>query len=251
MRIDVCTLFPDLVEAHAATSLIGRARRLGLVEVVAHDIRASASDRHRSVDDTPFGGGPGMVMRADVVGAAVQTALDAGGSSRPRMLVMTPAGRRLDQASLHDLADEDRIVVLCGRYEGVDERVVDEFGFEPVSIGDYVVAGGEVAAMVVVEGVVRLVPGVMGNEESAVVESHEDGLLEAPVYTRPPDWRGHEVPAVLRSGDHAAVARWRRTEALRRTAAHRPDLLRAALADGRVTPDDLAAAGVDPATITR
>lgn len=251
MRIDVCTLFPDLVEAHAATSLVGRARRLGLVEVVAHDIRASAADRHRSVDDTPFGGGPGMVMRADVVGAAVQTALDAGGSRRPRMLVMTPAGRRLDQASLHELATEDRIVVLCGRYEGVDERVVDEFGFEPVSIGDYVVAGGEVAAMVVVEGVVRLVPGVMGNEESAVVESHEDGLLEAPVYTRPPDWRGHGVPAVLRSGDHAAVARWRRTEALRRTAVHRPDLLRAALADGRVTPDDLAAAGVDPATITR
>lgn len=245
IRFDVFTLFPDLSRAHAATSLLGRAVAEGLVAVEVHDMRDHGIGRHRQVDDTVFGGGPGMVLRPDVVAAA----LDAATPPQGRRLVLSPAGRRLDQQFLHELSTEDNVTLLCGRYEGIDQRVLDEYGFEAVSIGDYVVAGGEVAAMVVVEGVTRLVPGVMGSAASAWAESFEDGLLEPPVYTRPAQWRGRSVPGVLTSGDHAAVAAWRRAESVRLTVAARPDLVRDALAAGLLSRDELEAAEGTAATL--
>lgn len=245
IRFDVFTIFPDLVRAHASTSLLGRASSAGLVAVEVHDLREHGIGRHRQVDDTVYGGGPGMVLRPDVVAAA----LDAAGPPPGRRVVLAPAGRRLDQQVLHELSAEEAVTLVCGRYEGIDQRVLDEYGFEAVSIGDYVVAGGEVAAMVVVEGVARLVPGVMGTPASAWIESFEDGLLEPPVYTRPAQWRGRSVPAVLTSGDHAAVAAWRRAEAVRVTASSRPDLVRAALAAGLVRRDELEASEGGAATL--
>lgn len=245
IRFDVFTIFPALVRTHAAMSLVGRAVAAGLVAVDVHDIRDHGIGRHRQVDDTVFGGGPGMVLRPDVVAAAI----DAAALPPGRRIVMSAAGRRLDQQLLHDLSIEPALALLCGRYEGVDQRVVDAYGFEAVSIGDYVLAGGEVAAMAVVEGVARLVPGVMGRASSAWVESHEDGLLEAPVYTRPADWRERAVPPVLTSGDHAAVAAWRRRESVRLTAAIRPDLVRAALAAGSLSRAELEGAEGDAATL--
>jgi len=247
MRIDVFTLFPALVEAHAAESLLGRAVRDGLVELRVHDLRDHGIGRHRQVDDTVFGGGPGMVLRPDVVAASVQA---AGAAADARRLVMSPAGRRLDQGLLHELAGAPSLALLCGRYEGIDERVIDAYGFEAVSIGDYVVAGGEVAAAVVVEGVARLLPGVMGNIESSRTESFEDGLLEPPTYTRPARWQDRTVPEVLLSGNHAAIAIWRRSESIRRTAARRPDLLCSALAAGVVSQAEVQEAiGAEAATI--
>lgn len=244
-RFDVFTIFPDLVRAHAGTSLLGRAGRDGLVEVRVHDIRDHGIGRHRQVDDTVFGGGPGMVLRPDVVAASVE----AAALPRGRRIVLAAAGRRLDQQLLHELAGGPALALLCGRYEGIDQRVVDEHGFEAVSIGDYVLAGGEVAAMAVIEGVARLLPGVMGSAASAWVESFEDGLLEAPVYTRPATWRGRAVPSVLTSGDHAAVAAWRRTEAIRLTLRERPDLVQAALAAGTLSRAELEAAEGAAATL--
>ena len=222
MRIDVFTIFPDLVDGFADASLLGRARRGGRLDVRVHDLRQATSDPHRSVDDSPFGGGAGMVLMPEPLFAAVEQV------EPPRpLLLLGPGGRRFDQAWARELAAHGGFSMLCGRYEGVDERVRRHLVDGELSIGDYVLAGGEVAAMAVLEAVGRLVPGVMGNDESAEDESFGDGLLEYPHYTRPASFRGWDVPAVLTSGDHARVARWRRAQALRRTIEARPDLIEA------------------------
>lgn len=220
LRVDVLTIFPRLVDDFASESLIGKARRAGLIDLRIHDLRSVTLDPHRSVDDTPFGGGPGMVLTAPPIFETVE-AVDP-----PRPLVLlTPSGRRFDQAEARRLAGLDGFSLLCGRYEGVDERVRTGLVDEELSIGDFVLSGGEVAALVVLEAVGRLVPGVMGNEGSADEESFSDELLEYPQYTRPAVYRGMEVPDVLRSGDHGRIARWRRAQALRRTLERRPDLV--------------------------
>ena len=222
MRIDVFTLFPDMVDGFARESLLGKARERGLLDVRAHDLRAETTDVHHTVDDAPFGGGAGMVLMPEPIFRAVE------GVNPPRPLYyLGPAGRRFDQAMARDLAGLDGFSLLCGRYEGVDERVLEHLVDGELSIGDYVLGGGEVAAMVVLEAVGRLVPGVMGNAASAEDESFTGGLLEYPHYTRPADFRDWSVPEVLRSGDHARVGRWRRAQALARTAKRRPDLLAA------------------------
>jgi tRNA (guanine37-N1)-methyltransferase len=233
VRVDVFTIFPDMVEGFARHSLLGRARERGVLDVAVHDLRRWATGAHRSVDDAPFGGGAGMVLMPEPVFAAVE-AVDP-----PRPLyLLGPGGRRLDQPLARDLAAGDGFSLLCGRYEGVDARVGDHLVDDELSIGDYVLAGGEVAALVVLEAVGRLVPGVMGNAASAGEESFSDGLLEHPHYTRPAVFRGWSVPEVLRSGDHARIARWRRTAALRRTLGSRPDLIDAR---GGLTDDERAA----------
>jgi tRNA (guanine37-N1)-methyltransferase len=222
MRIDVITIFPDLVEGFASASLLGRARARGLLDVRVHDLRSAATDPHRSVDDAPYGGGAGMVLLAEPIFATVEAV------SPPRpLLLLSPGGRRFDQALARELAASAGFSLLCGRYEGVDDRVRTGLVDGELSIGDVVLAGGEVAAMVVLEAVGRLVPGVMGNATSADDESFSDGLLEYPQYSRPATLRGMDVPPVLLSGDHARVARWRRAQALARTLAERPDLLEA------------------------
>lgn len=220
MRVDVFTIFPDLIEGFASVSLLGRARSSGLLDIRTHDLRMSTTDAHRSVDDAPFGGGAGMVLMPEPLFAAVETV------DPPRPLyLLGPGGQVLDQALARELASGDGFSLLCGRYEGVDARVSNHLCDGELSIGDYVLNGGEVAAMVVLEAVGRLVPGVMGNRTSADDESFSDGLLEYPHYTRPARFREWDVPEVLRSGDHAAVARWRRAQALARTVARRPDLI--------------------------
>jgi len=233
VRIDVVTIFPDYL-APLELSLIGKARGAGLVDVHVHDLREFTHDRHRTVDDAPVGGGAGMVMRPQPWGEALDRVLTDGrkafdADAVPLLVVPTPAGRALNQALARKLAARPWLAFACGRYEGIDERVIEECEtVMPVlllSLGDYVLNGGEAAVLVVVEAVARLLPGVLGNAESLVEESHEDGLLEYPVYTRPATWRGREVPAVLLSGHHAHVERWRRDERLRRTARRRPDLL--------------------------
>ena len=222
MEIHLFTVLPQILEPALAGSLLGRARERGVVDVRVHDIRHYTTDRHRSVDDTPFGGGAGMVLAPDPVFRAVETVRPP----RP-LFLLDPGGRRFDQAMAAELAASPGFSLLCGRYEGVDERVRAHLVDGELSIGDYVLAGGEAAAFVVVEAVTRLVPGVMGNEASAGEESFVDGLLEHPQYTRPADFRGWVVPDILRSGDHGRVARWRRAQALARTLAHRPDLIEA------------------------
>src|SRR5688572_2945321 len=224
MRIDVFTIFPGMLEAFFGESLLGKARTKGLLDLRVHDLRAHTTDVHRSVDDVPFGGGAGMVLTPE----PVFTAVEAAQPPRP-LLLLSPGGRRFDQAVAHELAEAptEGFSLLCGRYEGVDQRVVDHLCDGELSIGDYVLGGGEVAAMVVVEAVARLVPGVMGNAESATDESFTSGLLEYPQYTRPATFRDWDVPDVLRSGDHGKVDRWRRAAALHRTATYRPDLLHA------------------------
>jgi tRNA (guanine37-N1)-methyltransferase len=230
MRIDVITIFPSMVEHFAGQSLIGKAREKGLLDVRVHDLRSVTSDPHRSVDDAPFGGGAGMVLMPEPMFETVE----AVRPPRP-LFLLGPAGRRLDQEHARELAELEGFSLLCGRYEGVDERVRTDLVDGELSIGDYVLAGGETAAMVVLEVVGRLVPGVMGNEESAADESFAAGLLEHPQYTRPAEFRGLEVPDVLRSGDHARIARWRRAMALDRTRRARPDLIEAR---GGITDDE-------------
>ncbi|MHB1929212.1 MAG: tRNA (guanosine(37)-N1)-methyltransferase TrmD [Acidimicrobiales bacterium] len=232
MRIDLLTMFPELVAPWLDASLIGRARRAGLLELSVHDLRSGADDPHRSLDDAPFGGGAGMVLAPGPIFRAVEAVSPA----RP-LLLLSPSGRRFDQAWAAALAAGGSLSLLCGRYEGVDQRIVDHLVDDELSLGDFVLAGGEVAALAVVEAVCRLVPGVMGNDESAEEESFADGLLEYPHYTRPASFRGWEVPEVLRSGDHARVERWRRAQALVRTAERRPDLL---TARGALRPVDVA-----------
>ena len=231
LRVDTFTIFPDLVEGWLGGSLIGKARRAGLLDLRVHDLRSTAPDPHRSVDDSPFGGGPGMVLAPEPVFRAVE-AVDA---PRP-LLLLGPAGDRFDQGRARALAAAGSFSLLCGRYEGVDQRVVDHLCDGEISVGDYVLAGGELGALVIIEAVARLVPGVMGNAESAEDESFATGLLEYPHYTRPADFRGWTVPEVLTSGDHGRVGRWRRAMALARTAERRPDLLDAR---GGLSPDEV------------
>src|SRR4051794_11399579 len=229
MRVDVFTIFPEWFAGPLDSSLLGRARADGLLEVRLHDPRDFTADRHRSVDDAPYGGGAGMVMAPSPLFDAVE-AVDP---PRP-LLLLSPGGRRFDQHFAVELASGAGFSLICGRYEGVDQRVADHLCDGELSVGDYVLAGGEVAAAVVVDAVARLLPGVMGNEASSDDESFAAGLLEYPQYTRPPEFRGHSVPEVLRSGDHSRVARWRRAQALHRTISRRPDLVAAR----PLTPDD-------------
>jgi len=230
MRIDVFSIFPGMVEDFFGQSLLGKAQEKGVLDLRAHDLRAHTTDPHRTVDDAPFGGGAGMVLMAEPVFAAVE-AVDP---PRP-LLLMSPAGRRFDQTMAEELATTGGFSLLCGRYEGVDDRVRQHLCDGEVSLGDFVLNGGEVAAFAVVEAVARLVPGVMGNAASGVDESFSSGLLEYPQYTRPAEFRGWEVPEVLRSGDHGRVARWRRAQALARTLRDRPDLV---AADGGLSAAD-------------
>jgi tRNA (guanine37-N1)-methyltransferase len=222
LRIDVFSIFPDMVDAGAGESVIGRGRRDGHLDIRVHDLRATTTDVHGTVDDAPFGGGAGMVMMPEPLFGAVE----AVAPPRP-LFYLSPAGRPFDQALARELADSDGFSLLCGRYEGVDERVRDHLVDGEISVGDVVLAGGEVAALMVIEAVGRLVPGVLGNSTSTDDESFADGLLEYPQYTRPAEFRGWEVPDVLRSGDHGRVARWRRAQALKRTLDRRPDLIEA------------------------
>ena len=222
MRIDVFTIFPGIVEGPLRESLLGKAIEAGVVDVRVHDIRASATDKHRQVDDEPYGGGPGMVLKPEPVFAAIESL----GDGTKRVIVLSPAGRRLEQSLVRELAKEPWLVLISGRYEGVDERVVEGLPAEEVSIGDYVLSGGEIPALVVLEAVTRLVPGVVGKEESLERESFEDGALDHPHYTRPSEFRGMAVPDVLLSGNHAEVERWRREAAREKTRRNRPDLLK-------------------------
>jgi tRNA (guanine37-N1)-methyltransferase len=221
VRVDVLTIFPGIFEGPLRESLLGRAVASGLVDVHIHDIRDFAPDRHRQVDDEPFGGGPGMVMKPEPVFAAVESL----GEGERRTILLSPAGRRLDQGLVRELSAAPWLVLVCGRYEGIDERVVEGLPAEEVSIGDFVLSGGEVPALVVLEAVTRLVPGVVGAGESLVRESFEEGVLDHPHYTRPREFRGMAVPDVLVSGNHAAIERWRTQAALDKTRRNRPDLL--------------------------
>ncbi|MEO9324906.1 tRNA (guanosine(37)-N1)-methyltransferase TrmD [Nocardioides sp. C4-1] len=244
MRLDYVSIFPDFF-APLSLSLPGRAVASGLLDVGVHDLRTWTHDRHRTVDDTPAGGGAGMVMKPEPWGEALDELLPDGGT----LVVPTPSGVRFTQALARELATREHLVFACGRYEGIDQRVLDHAATRAevveVSLGDYVLNGGEVAALAVTEAVVRLLPGFMGNAASLVEESHEDGLLEYPVYTKPASWRGHDVPAVLLSGDHARIAAWRREQQVARTAARRPDLLGAvaATAEWSIVPATRADAG--------
>jgi tRNA (guanine37-N1)-methyltransferase len=246
VRVDVFTIFPEMIEGYCGLALLGRARRAGLLDLRVHDLRSGAQDPHRSVDDAPFGGGAGMVLMPEPVFGAVEAVERAEGLPRP-LLLLGPGGRRFDQSVAVELAGVgDRAArseagggfsLLCGRYEGVDQRVADHLVDGELSVGDYVLAGGEAAALVVLEAVTRLLPGALGNESSSGEESFSEGLLEYPQYTRPAVFRGWAVPEVLRSGDHQRVASWRRAQALRRTLEQRPDLV---AARGGLRPDEVA-----------
>ena len=228
MRIDVVTIFPDYL-APLGLSLIGKACEQGLLDVRVHDLRDFTHDRHRTVDDTPYGGGAGMVMRPEPWGEALDALVESGAGAVPHLLVPTPSGMPFTQALARELATEPWLAFACGRYEGIDERVLDHAATRmrvaPRSVGDYVLNGGEGAVLAMVEAVARLLPGVIGNAESLVEESHEDGLLEYPVYTKPASWRGLDVPEILLSGNHGAIAAWRHAQRLERTRTRRPDLL--------------------------
>jgi tRNA (guanine37-N1)-methyltransferase len=232
-RATVFTLFPDMFPGPLGVSLAGEALARGLWSIAAHDIRAQGLGRHRAVDDTPAGGGPGMVIRADVLAAALDAGLEAD-DARPRLL-LSPRGAALTQARARSLSAGAGVVLVCARFEGVDERVIAARGLEEISIGDYVLSGGEIAAMVVLDACVRLLPGVMGKEASGFEESFESGLLEYPHFTRPREWEGREIPEILLSGDHARIKAWREEEALRITRERRPDLIAGLPAKGRKT----------------
>jgi tRNA (guanine37-N1)-methyltransferase len=242
MRLDVVTIFPEYLAA-LDVSLVGKAAKSGLLDIHLHDLREWTHDRHRTVDDTPYGGGAGMVMKPEPWGEALDAIAPADGPAQPRLIVPTPAGRPFTQELAYELATEPWLAFACGRYEGIDARVASYAGermrVDEVSIGDYVLNGGEVAVLVMVEAVARLLPGVIGNPESLSEESHSgDGLLEYPVYTKPPTWRGYDVPDVLLSGNHGLIATWRHEQSVRRTAERRPDLL-AAWGDAVTDKDDV------------
>lgn len=228
MRIDVVSIFPSYFDG-LALSLLGKARHSGILDLQLHDLRDWTSDRHRTVDDTPYGGGAGMVMTPEPWGLALDQLATAGASGRPTIIFPSPAGEVFTQATARDLATREHLIFGCGRYEGIDERVFEyaaDLGeVRLISLGDYVLNGGEVAVMAMVEAIGRLIPGVVGNPESLVEESHEDGLLEYPSYTKPSVWRDREVPPILLSGNHGAIAAWRREQQRERTRARRPDLL--------------------------
>ena len=223
MKFDILTLFPAMFEGPFSESIIKRAAQDGLIEIRLHDIRAWAFDRHRTADDYPYGGGAGMVMKVEPLAACIETVK----AERPaaRVILTTPRGKPFDQALAGELANEEELLIICGRYEGVDERVRELFVDDEISLGDFVMTGGELAAMVIVDAVARLVPGVLGSSESAAADSFSDGLLEYPQYTRPAEFRGLKVPEVLLSGNHREIAGWRRRQAMQRTLAGRPDLL--------------------------
>jgi len=224
MRIDILTLFPSMFRGPFGESIVKRAEEAGLVSIHLHDIRRWAADKHRTVDDYPYGGGPGMVMKPEPVFAAAEAVL-AMAPERGPIVLLTPVGRRFDHETALELARQERLVFLCGHYEGIDERVREHLADDELSIGDYVLSGGELAAMVVVDAVVRQLPGALGSPESALQESFAQGLLEAPHYTRPADFRDWAVPEALTSGDHQEVARWRRLQNILLTARRRPDVL--------------------------
>ena len=233
MRIDIVSVFPQMFESPFGASIIKRADDAGLVEIALHDLRDWTDDRHRTVDDAPYGGGAGMVMRPEPWFRAVEQLQESPPAGRVSLL--TPQGRPLTQALVADLAQEERLILCAARYEGIDERVREHLVDDEISVGDYVLSGGELPAMVVVDAVVRLLPGALGSAESLLEESFNDSLLEYPHYTRPPDFRGWTVPPVLLSGDHAKIDGWRRGQRIRRTSERRPDLL----ADADVTPAEL------------
>ncbi|MGH2403688.1 MAG: tRNA (guanosine(37)-N1)-methyltransferase TrmD [bacterium] len=224
MRVDIVSIFPEALEPLLAVSIIGRARERGLVTITMRDLRDFTTDRHREVDDVSYGGGPGMVMKPEPFFAAVKALTPADGP-KPHVVLTSPQGRNFTQRDAERLAQEERLIVLCGRYEGVDERVAVGLGAEELSIGDYVLTGGELAAMVIVDATVRLIPGVVGDEGSVAAESFTSGLLDYPHYTRPAEFHGLRVPDVLLTGHHEQIRRWRRREQLRRTLARRPDLI--------------------------
>jgi tRNA (guanine37-N1)-methyltransferase len=232
MRFDVFTLFPEVFEPYLQTSILQRALQKGLVEVKVHNIRDATTDRHHVTDDEPYGGGGGMVMKPEPIFAAVEGVL--GSPPGCPVILLTPQGRVFTQGVAQELAQHPHLALLCGRYEGVDERVREHLVTDQVSIGDYVLSGGELPALVVIDAVARLIPGVLGDPDGAWDDSHASGLLEYPHYTRPPEFRGWQVPEVLLSGDHGRIARWRREQALLRTWKRRPDLL----ARAPLTPDD-------------
>ena len=231
MRIDVVTIFPRMVQEPLADGIVGRACAAGLVAIHVHDLRDHTDDRHRSVDDAPFGGGPVMVMKAEPFARAleaIRAEADAARPAREAVVLLSPRGRRFDQKTARRFASLERLVLLCGRYEGIDERVAESLATEELSLGDFVLTGGETAALAVAEATVRLLPGALGDEGSAGDDSFEAGLLDWPHYTRPAEWRGARVPEVLLSGDHARISAWRRRESLRATRERRPELLAAA-----------------------
>jgi len=224
LRFDVFTVFPELLTSYLAASVLGRAQQAGLLQVRLHQLRDFTADRHRTTDDAPYGGGGGMVMKVEPVFAAVRAVLDQELRDTP-VILLTPQGRRFTQAVARELAGRPRLVLLCGRYEGVDERVRVGLATDEISIGDYVVSGGELPALIVIDAVARCLPGALGEEDGALDDSHATGLLEYPHYTRPPVFEGLAVPDVLLSGDHGRIQRWRRRQALARTLERRPDML--------------------------
>ena len=234
MRIDILTLFPDMCETVLSESIIGRAREAGHVDIACHNIRDYTEDKHNRVDDYPYGGGTGMVMQAQPIYDCYEDVCKKAGAGHLHLIYMTPQGRTLTQSRVRELAEFDHLVILCGHYEGVDERVLDELVDEEISIGDYVLTGGELPACILADSICRMLPGVLASDEAFQQESHYGHLLEYPQYTRPAEWHGREVPEVLLSGDHAKVDRWRLEQAVSRTHERRPDLLEAA----DLTPDE-------------
>lgn len=231
LRFDIITIFPEFFHAGVDCGILGRARNAGLVEITAHDLRQWTTDKHHVVDDRPFGGGDGMILKPEPIFAAVEALTGAARKEdlppRTRVVLLSPQGRVFSQAMAQELSEHtSRVVLICGRYEGVDERVADALITDEISIGDYVLTGGEPAAAVVIDATVRLLPGALGSETSAVFESFSEGLLDHPNYTRPPDFRGMKVPDVLLSGNHAQIERWRREAAIAKTRRNRPDLLK-------------------------
>ena len=226
MRIDVVTIFPGMFREVLDFGIVRRARERRLVEVQVHDLRSWASDRHRTTDDAPYGGGPGMVMKVEPLVSAVEAIAGMGEDGAQRLVLLSPRGTPLDQPKVQELAEEEHLVLVAGRYEGVDERFVEITGAEEISIGDYVLSGGEIPAMVVIDAVVRLLPGAISDPQSAEEDSFSRGVLDYPHYTRPAEFRGSPVPEVLLSGDHAAVRAWRESRALEDTRSRRPELLR-------------------------
>jgi tRNA (guanine37-N1)-methyltransferase len=225
LKFDVFTVLPEVMQAYLSASILGKAQESGRLQIDLHNLRDYTTDKHRTTDDEPYGGGGGMIMKPEPVFSAVEAVLGARRPDVP-VVLLTPQGRVFNQALARELAGYDQIALLCGRYEGVDERVRAHLVTDEISIGDYVLTGGELPAMVVIDAVARLLPGVLGDEQAAEKDSHSEGLIEYPHYTRPAEFRGWEVPEVLRSGDHARIERWRRAMSLRRTQERRPDLLK-------------------------
>ena len=230
MRIDILTLFPDMCGSVLSESIIGRARENGFVEIECTDIRDYTADKHNRVDDAPYGGGPGMIMQAQPICDCFEVLCKKLGK-RPRLIYMSPQGKVLTQQKVKELAQEESIAILCGHYEGVDERVIEEIVDEEISIGDYVLTGGELPALILADSIARMLPGVLAGEEAYSEESHYSSLLEYPQYTRPPEWHGRHVPQVLLSGHHGNIKKWRREQSLKRTYERRADLLERAQLD--------------------